>query len=93
MSPSELITFIGALVTLAGVLTTSIVALSKLFAGQRCLLRSKMLEIYYHCKETETIRQYELENFILLYEAYKRLHGNSFIDEIHGRVMKFTVIT
>ena len=93
MTPTELITFIGALTTLGSALTAAIVALSKLFAGQRCLLRSKMLEIYYKCKETETIRQYELENFILLYEAYKRLHGNSFIDEIHERVMKFTVIT
>ena len=93
MTPSELITFIGALCTLGGTMTAAIIALSKLFAGQRCLLRSKMLEIYYNCKDKETIRQYELENFILLYEAYKRLHGNSFIDEIHDRVMKFTVIT
>lgn len=93
MTVSELVLVITAFVSLAGTLTSAIVILSKLFAGQRCLLRAKMLETYYACEKDQIIRQYELENFIQLYEAYKRLHGNSFVDEIYGRVMKFTVIT
>jgi hypothetical protein len=52
-----------------------------------------MLSTYYHNKDTEKIRQYELENFILLYKAYKAIKGNSFIDKIYEEVMKWEVIT
>lgn len=60
--------------------------------GNKCQLRSAMLGIYYHCSD-KIIRQYELENFITLYKAYKALGGNSFIDKIYEEVMKFEVIT
>ena len=40
--------------------------------GQRCLLRSEMLRIYYHNRDRGEIRQYEYENFVLLYEAYAK---------------------
>lgn len=52
-----------------------------------------MLRIYYHNKNDRTIRQYEYENFVLMYEAYKRLKGNSFIDKIYEEVKKWEVIT
>ena len=45
--------------------------------GEKCLLRSEMLKIYYKHVDEQTIRQYELENFIKLYEAYRSLGGNS----------------
>ena len=67
---------------------------SKLVAnGVKCLLRSEMLQIYYRHKDTEKIRQYEYENFIMLYEAYKALNGNSFIDKIYAEVKTWEVIT
>lgn len=50
--------------------------------GQRCVLRGLMLSTYYRHKDTDRIRQYEKENFILEYKAYKALGGNSFIDDI-----------
>lgn len=59
--------------------------------GQKCLLRSDMLRTYYHNNPTDTIRQYELENFELEYAAYKALGGNSFIDRIHDEVKKWDV--
>lgn len=59
--------------------------------GIKCLLRSDMLQIYYRHKETDTIRQYELENFIFLYKAYKALKGNSFIDIIYKEVITWEV--
>ena len=59
--------------------------------GNKCQLRSEMLRIYYHCRDEQTIRQYELENFITLYKAYKSLGGNSFIDRIYQEVIKFRV--
>lgn len=61
--------------------------------GMRCQLRSDMLHIYYENKNTKKIRQYELENFVYLYKAYKALKGNSFIDRIYKEVMTWEVIT
>ena len=39
------------------------------------------------------MRQYEYENFVYLYEAYKALKGNSFIDKIYKEVQEWEVIT
>lgn len=69
------------------------VAIWNLINGMRCQLRSDMLHIYYEYKDTKQIRQYELENFVHLYKAYKALKGNSFIDKIYKEVMTWEVIT
>jgi hypothetical protein len=61
--------------------------------GVKCQLRSDMLQIYYRHADTKTIRQYEYENFIMLYEAYKALGGNSFIDKIYNEVKTWQIIT
>lgn len=63
------------------------VAIINLINGVKCQLRSEMLRIYYQYKDDKRIRQFELENFIYLYKAYKALHGNSFIDKIYKEVM------
>ena len=52
-----------------------------------------MLHTYYTNKDSKRIRQYELENFVYLYKAYKSLKGNSFIDKIYKEVMSWEVIT
>ena len=39
------------------------------------------------------LRQYEFENFCLLYAAYKAENGNSFIDKIKTEVRDFDVVT
>lgn len=70
-----------------------IVAMFLIIQGIKCLLRSEMLRTYYHNKDEEKIRQFELENFIALYKAYKALKGNSFIDKIHKEVMSWEVIS
>ena len=61
--------------------------------GQRCLLRADMLTIYYKNKDNDQIRQYEKENFIYEYKAYKALGGNSFIDDIEKEVRRWDVVT
>ena len=61
--------------------------------GQKCLLRSEMLHTYYKHREENQIRQYEYENFIFLYEAYKALGGNSFIDRIYKEVQEWEVVS
>ena len=81
------------LVALIGAIMPIFLAVRKVSNGQRCLLRSDMLSIYYHNREKKTIRQYEYENFVMLYEAYKALKGNSFIDKIYSEVREWEVIT
>lgn len=61
--------------------------------GLRCQLRSDMLHTYYKHREDKEIRQYEIENFILEYKAYKALDGNSFIDKIEKEVLTWGVTT
>ena len=87
---AALITEIGVVL---GVIVPVIVVIICLINGMRCLLRSEMLRTYYHNKDSEKIRQYELENFVFLYKAYKALKGNSFIDKIYNEVMSWEVIT
>ena len=81
------------MVALIGAITPIFLSVRKVSNGQRCLLRSDMLSIYYHNREKKTIRQYEYENFVMLYEAYKALKGNSFIDKIYSEVREWEVIT
>ncbi len=59
----------------------------------KSLLRAEMLRTYYKCKDEKKIRQYDAENFVLSYKAYKALKGNSFIDDINETVKKWEVIT
>ena len=80
---------IGLITALVPVL----LAVSKVCNGQKCLLRSDMLSIYYHNRGRRVIRQYEYENFLLLYGAYKALKGNSFIDKIRKEVDEWEVVT
>lgn len=88
---------VAALITelsiIVGVLVPVGVVIVCLINGMKCLLRSEMLRTYYHHKETDRIRQYELENFVFLYKAYKALRGNSFIDKIYNEVMTWEVIS
>ena len=70
-----------------------LVAVYMVCNGLKCLMRSDMLNIYYHNREKKTIRQYEYENFLALYKGYKALKGNSFIDKIKGEVDGWEVVT
>lgn len=63
----------------------------KITDGQKCLLRADMLRIYYKHKADERIRQYEYENFLTTYDAYKALGGNSFIEHIYSEVTEWEV--
>ena len=58
--------------------------------GQKCLLRTEIMAIYYrHCNEHEpTLREYERKNLDLLYGAYEKLHGNTFISDIYNEEMR-----
>ena len=87
---TKLITEVGILL---GVVIPVLVAVRRISNGEKCLLRSEMLHIYYHNREKGKIRQYEYENFVMLYEAYKALKGNSFIDKIYKEVQEWDIIS
>lgn len=93
MNLTTLATLIGEVGVLIGVVTPLIIWVRKVANGQKCQLRSEMLRIYYHNREQGIIRQYEYENFVFLYEAYKALKGNSFIDKIYNEVKTWEIVT
>ncbi len=93
MNSTTIVTLIGEIGVLIGVIAPVIATVKKVANGEKCHLRSDMLSIYYHHKDTEKIRQYEYENFVFMYEAYKALKGNSFIDKIYKEVQSWEIIS
>lgn len=93
MDLTDITLLISEIGVLLGVIIPIIVSIRKIAAGTKCQLRSEMLRIYYHNRETGKIRQFEYENFVLLYDAYKALKGNSFIDKIYKEVQSWEIIS
>lgn len=60
--------------------------------GQRCLLRSEIVRIYYRNKDTKTLHEYEFSNLDQCYKAYKALGGNSFVDHLHEEMQEWEII-
>lgn len=86
-------TICAAIVLLIRPLRERILTDKKQQEGMKCLLRGRMLNVYYKNKDSETIRQYEYENFTAYYETYKALGGNSFIEHIAKEVFNWEVIS
>lgn len=93
MNLTTIATLIGEIGILLSVIIPVIIFVIKIANGTKCQLRSEMLRTYYHNREKEEIRQYEYENFVMLYEAYKALKGNSFIDKIYEEVHSWDIIS
>lgn len=92
MDITTIVTLITEISVLFSVIIPVIVSIRKISNGTKCQLRSEMLRIYYRHREDKVIRQYEYENFVLLYEAYKALKGNSFIDKIYKEIQSWTIV-
>lgn len=101
MTTQEIITYCSLILNLAAVgallikpIREKLFGIKEIREGNKCLLRSNMLSIYYHAKENNgSIRQYEFENFALLYAAYKAEKGNSFVDKIKSEVFDMEVVS
>ena len=89
---ADIMLLIGEIGGLVGIATPFVVFVKRILNGQKCQLRHDMLEIYYANKDKREIRQYEYEDFVMLYEAYKALKGNSFVDKIYEDIKTWTVI-
>ena len=85
--------WITGIAAAAAVIWGMVVWARRIINGLKCQLRSDMLHTYYHHRESETIRQYEYENFVMSYEAYHALGGNSFMDKIYAEVKTWEVLT
>lgn len=64
----------------------------KIREGQRCLLRSEIVRLYYRHKEDKQLREYEFRNLEQCYKAYKALCGNSFIDHIYAEMQEWDIV-
>lgn len=93
MDLTTIVTLVTEIGVLLGVIIPVIASIKKISNGTKCQLRNEMLRIYYHNIDRGKIRQYEYENFVLLYEAYKALKGNSFIDKIYKEIQTLEIIS
>lgn len=93
MNLTTIATLIGEIGVLVGVIVPVIISIRKIANGTKCQLRSEMLRIYYHNKDDKKIRQYEKENFLMLFGAYKALNGNSFVEDIAKEVRSWEVVS
>ncbi len=59
--------------------------------GQRCLLRSEILRIYYRNLEAKRLQEYEYRNLEKCFEAYKALKGNSFVEHIYEQMKEWEI--
>lgn len=64
----------------------------KIREGQRCLLRSEIVRIYYRHKDDRQLKEFEYLNLEQCYRAYKALGGNSFIDHIYAEMQEWDII-
>lgn len=87
-----IVTLVGEIGVLLGVMLPVIVWIKKISDGAKCQLRSEMLRIYYRHHEDGKIRQYEYENFVYCFEAYRAMRGNSFIEKIYKEVQTWDVL-
>ena len=61
--------------------------------GIKCTLRNDILEIFDRCKENGgKITHYQLQSIKFSYDLYKKLKGNSFVDDIIKKVNTFEII-
>ena len=60
--------------------------------GTKCSLRNDILEIWDKCNDKKQITHYQLQSIQPRYELYKKLKGNSFVDEIIKRIEDFEIV-
>lgn len=75
-----------------GELGVLIIFVRSIIEASKCSLRNDILDIYDRCKETGKITHYQLQSLMSSYAVYKKLKGNSFVDEIVERVKDFVLI-
>ena len=92
----EVIAFLKEYWVIISFFATELIALivfaSVILKILKCSLRNDMLDIWDKCKDTKKITRYQLQSFLYSYDLYKKLKGNSFIDERKERIEHFEVV-
>ena len=83
---------IGGVGVIGGATAWFVRSIIRLNNGMKALLRTDMMKTYYKHRGEDKLREYEKKNFLLEFEAYKALGGNSFIDDISKDVRSWDVI-
>ena len=60
--------------------------------GIMCTLRNDILDIFDRCKEKQEITHYQLQSIKYSYDVYKKLKGNSFVEDIVDKVNHFKIV-
>lgn len=60
--------------------------------GIKCTLRNDILDIYDRCKDQQEITHYQLQSIKYSYDVYKKLKGNSFVDDIIKKTNDFKIV-
>ena len=81
--------FITAFLGEVGLVVAFIININK---SIKCTLRNDILDIYDRCKDSRRITRYQLQSIMYSYDRYKKLKGNSFVDEIIDRIQDFELI-
>lgn len=76
----------------AGEIVALVIFANTILKGIKCSLRNDILDIWDRCKEQKQITHYQLQSIQYSYELYKKLKGNSFIEEIMKRIKEFEII-
>ena len=58
----------------------------------KCSLRNDILQIYSECKDKKEITLYQLQAIEMSYTLYKKLKGNSFVDDILKEIKEYKKI-
>lgn len=58
----------------------------------KCSLRNDILDIYDRCKVNKKITKFQLQAIEYSYTEYKKLKGNSFVDNIHEIIKEYEII-
>ena len=68
-----------------------LVFVKSIHRGTKCSLRNDILSIYDRCKPLKEITRYQLQSVHFTYTEYKKLGGNSFVDEIMEEIKGFEI--
>ena len=60
--------------------------------GIKCCLRNDILDIFDRCKDKKEITHYQLQSIKFSYDVYKKLKGNSFVDDIVKKVNEYRIV-
>lgn len=92
----ELINFIknywAQILFLVGLLVGFYKFARAMIEATKCSLRNDILSIWDRCKDSKKITKYQLQAIRYSHELYKKLKGNSFIDDIVERIKEFEII-